>query len=129
MLYRDFLNLAIDFGAEIMPEWNNRYDRDDSDSVIGFYKNICVGGSEGGNCWKQGQSRAYTNEVDYWDMQLGDLRKFLLAKFPEMTYVKGLQIEDAIKTENHSVSEYYGNYREFLVIHISVETVHKIMFG
>ena len=96
----------------------------DADREV-LYISWVAGGKTGGNCWT-GQSHMEALSADE-EPDFDALDKYLEENFPQITYLQYKKIEKLIKTFDHTVQEYYGNYTIYRKKFIFVDELRNLI--
>lgn len=98
------------------------YSKDDleKEKDVFFSEIWRIGGLTGGNCWGGNADQSISAEDP---SEFTQLDSFLEKYFPKITFLQYKKLLPLIKTQDFSVSEYYGNYTEYRISYVKFKDV------
>ena len=85
-----------------------------------FSESWRIGGLTGGNCWGGNADQSISAEDP---AEFTQLDNFLEKSFPKITFLQYKKLLPLIKTQDFSVSEYYGNYTEYRISYVKFKEI------
>lgn len=105
-----------------LPDGMDVAGRDDGHCLLARWE---TGGVSGGSCWESSDPQNYT--TGNTPEQLHSLDKIMEAFCPQITLLKGRELERLIEEGEHIVREYYGNRTEYGHLYLPLRSVYDFL--
>lgn len=128
--YRDKdydISSGFDETFSILEDYDNYFGNNKEKHVENvIYTKIKTGGVSGGSCWDDSDPQPFSNDYDdTFTIFEQFIENALFAK--KIAYTDYKKLTRLVKSFNRCETEYYGNYRDYLVKYIEVKDLYDFL--